>query len=242
MAANLGPGAHDVRRVRPGRHRHRASPASRTTSSGSSRTATSQAPGRPRGRRRRAVLAEYPKSWSEFALMPERFLDAGDELIVTGVQRGIAQSDGHAVPRQVLQHLDDAAGKVVRFEAFTDTAMMWKAFGEPPARSAPSEQGRRRRRRPGGPPARARPRVAGPRRDARDRPLRRRHRRRPHPLDAVHVRRRPATERAIGIDHWQDECPQIDGVQYSLGSPDGDARDVLLREARRRRRSPSTSG
>jgi Styrene monooxygenase A putative substrate binding domain len=30
-----------------------------------------------------------------------------------------------------------------------------------------------------------------------------------------------ATERAIGIDHWQDECPQIDGVQYSLGSSDG---------------------
>ena len=29
-----------------------------------------------------------------------------------------------------------------------------------------------------------------------------------------------ATERALGIDHWQDECPQIDGVQYSLGAPD----------------------
>ena len=31
-----------------------------------------------------------------------------------------------------------------------------------------------------------------------------------------------ATERALGIDYWQHECPQIDGVQYSLGSPDGE--------------------
>jgi Styrene monooxygenase A putative substrate binding domain len=31
-----------------------------------------------------------------------------------------------------------------------------------------------------------------------------------------------ATERALGADHWQADCPQIDGVQYSLGTPDGD--------------------
>jgi hypothetical protein len=31
-----------------------------------------------------------------------------------------------------------------------------------------------------------------------------------------------ATERELGIDLWQHECPQIDGVQYSLGSPGGE--------------------
>lgn len=30
-----------------------------------------------------------------------------------------------------------------------------------------------------------------------------------------------SAERALGIDHWQETCPQIDGVQYSLGTPDG---------------------
>lgn len=30
-----------------------------------------------------------------------------------------------------------------------------------------------------------------------------------------------ATERGLGIDFWQDECPQIKGVRYSLGEPDG---------------------
>ena len=31
-----------------------------------------------------------------------------------------------------------------------------------------------------------------------------------------------ATERALGIDLWQHDCPQIDGVQYSLGTPGGE--------------------
>ena len=31
-----------------------------------------------------------------------------------------------------------------------------------------------------------------------------------------------ATERSLGIDFWQDECPQIKGVRYSLGEPGGD--------------------
>jgi len=31
-----------------------------------------------------------------------------------------------------------------------------------------------------------------------------------------------ATERALGLDYWEAECPQIDGVQYSLGSPAGE--------------------
>ncbi|MBM3678881.1 MAG: FAD-binding oxidoreductase [Actinobacteria bacterium] len=31
-----------------------------------------------------------------------------------------------------------------------------------------------------------------------------------------------STERALGLDRWQEDCPQIDGVQYSLGTPDGE--------------------
>jgi hypothetical protein len=31
-----------------------------------------------------------------------------------------------------------------------------------------------------------------------------------------------ATERALGLDLWRHDCPQIDGVQYSLGTPAGE--------------------
>ena len=35
------------------------------------------------------VLAAYPETWSEFALEPDRFIDAGDDVVVTGEQRGV---------------------------------------------------------------------------------------------------------------------------------------------------------
>jgi ketosteroid isomerase-like protein len=78
------------------------------------------------------VLARYPEVWSEFGLMPERFIDAGDDVIVTGEQRGVARATGAPYRGRFCNVWTLAGGKVVRMEAFTDTAMMWKAFGGHP--------------------------------------------------------------------------------------------------------------
>ena len=31
------------------------------------------------------------------------------------------------------------------------------------------------------------------------------------------------TERDLGANLWEDECPQIHGIRYSVGAPDGTA-------------------
>lgn len=83
------------------------------------------------------VLGAYPETWSEFALEPERFIDAGDDVVVTGVQRGVARATGAPYRGRFCNVWTLNGGKVVRMEAFTDTAMMWKAFGgHPPDRAA----------------------------------------------------------------------------------------------------------
>jgi len=78
------------------------------------------------------VLATYPEVWSEFGLVPERFIDAGDDVVVTGAQRGVARATGALYRGRFCNVWTLAGGKVVRMEAFTDTALMWKAFGAHP--------------------------------------------------------------------------------------------------------------
>jgi uncharacterized protein len=80
-----------------------------------------------------AVFAEYPKFWSEFSVAPERFLEAGDEwVIVTGNQRGIARETGNEYRGGVCNIWQIRDGKAVRLEVYTDTGLMWKAFGKHP--------------------------------------------------------------------------------------------------------------
>jgi uncharacterized protein len=80
-----------------------------------------------------AVFAEYPKFWSEFSVLPEQFLEVGDEwVIVTGSQRGIARETGKEYRGRVCNIWQILDGKAVRLEVYTDTALMWKAFGQHP--------------------------------------------------------------------------------------------------------------
>jgi ketosteroid isomerase-like protein len=80
-----------------------------------------------------AVFAEYPKFWSEFSVTPERYLEAGDEwVVVTGSQRGIAKATGREYRGRVCNFWRIREGKAVRLEIYTDTALMWKAFGTLP--------------------------------------------------------------------------------------------------------------
>ncbi|HKP17337.1 MAG TPA: nuclear transport factor 2 family protein [Gaiellaceae bacterium] len=79
------------------------------------------------------VFGEYPKFWSELSVTPDRFLEAGDEwVIVTGDQRGIARETGNEYRGRVCNVWQIRDGQAVRLEVFTDTGLMWKAFGRLP--------------------------------------------------------------------------------------------------------------
>lgn len=78
------------------------------------------------------VLSAYPETWSEFALEPETFLDAGDTVVVWGTQGGVAAATGKAFRGRFCNVWTLAGGRVVRLEAFADTALMWKALDAHP--------------------------------------------------------------------------------------------------------------
>jgi uncharacterized protein len=78
------------------------------------------------------VFAAYPSTWTDFSLVPEDYLDAGDTVVVTGAQRGTSLATGKSFHGRFCNVWTLSAGKVVRFEAFADTALMWRALGAHP--------------------------------------------------------------------------------------------------------------
>ena len=53
-------------------------------------------------------------------------------MVVTGSQRGIAKATGREYRGRVCNVWRIREGKAVRLEIFTDTALMWQAFGTLP--------------------------------------------------------------------------------------------------------------
>jgi hypothetical protein len=80
---------------------------------------------------RDAVLgnfAQLSQIWSEFSVAPDEYIDAGEHVIVRGVQR-VAGPGGAAESRYLhLVTLHD--GKVVRGEIIPDTAKTLQALGQ----------------------------------------------------------------------------------------------------------------
>ncbi len=82
-------------------------------------------------RGRDAVLgtfARLPQLWSEFTVQPEEYIDAGEHVIVRGVQR-MAGAGGRTESRY-LHLLTLHNGKVVRGEFIGDSAKALQALGQ----------------------------------------------------------------------------------------------------------------
>ncbi|WP_320669770.1 nuclear transport factor 2 family protein [Patulibacter defluvii] len=79
------------------------------------------------------TLAAYPERWTENVLEPETFLEAGDHVVVLGGQHGTARETGRSYRGRFANVWLVRDGKAVSFEAFSDTALMWKALGGMPA-------------------------------------------------------------------------------------------------------------
>lgn len=79
---------------------------------------------------REAVLdnfREIPNYWSEFSVTPERFIEDGDTVVVTGTQRAVGKGGRFEAPFvHILEYRD---GEAERGEFYSDSAKALKALG-----------------------------------------------------------------------------------------------------------------
>ncbi len=76
------------------------------------------------------VFARLGAEWDGFSATPEQILDAGDTVVVLGRYRGIYKKTGIAVNAQLVHVFTVKAGKIVRFQQYTDTAQFRDAAGK----------------------------------------------------------------------------------------------------------------
>jgi uncharacterized protein len=72
-------------------------------------------------------FAQIPSYWSEFSVEPEQFIDAGDDVVVSGTQRGTGEGGSFESPFLHLMHFE--GGKVTRGQFEADSAKALKALG-----------------------------------------------------------------------------------------------------------------
>lgn len=80
---------------------------------------------------RDAVLQNFsqiPNYWSDFSLTPERFIESGDTVVVTGTQRATGKGGSFEAPfAHLLEYRDGVAS---RGEFYADSAKAKKALGD----------------------------------------------------------------------------------------------------------------
>jgi ketosteroid isomerase-like protein len=72
-------------------------------------------------------FAQIPSYWSEFSVEPEQFIDAGDDVVVSGTQRATGEGGSFESPFLHLIHFE--GGKITRGEFEADSAKALKALG-----------------------------------------------------------------------------------------------------------------
>ena len=58
---------------------------------------------------------------AEFAVVPQRFIDGGDTIVVEGRYRGLMKATGTRIDAQFAHVWQLREGKVIRFQQYTDT-------------------------------------------------------------------------------------------------------------------------
>jgi uncharacterized protein len=90
-------------------------------------------------RGRDAVLgnfAQIPQLWSEFSVEPDEYIDAGEHVIVRGVQRAVGA--GGVSESRYLHLVKLRGGEIVRGEYIADTAKAERALGERAGQGQPA--------------------------------------------------------------------------------------------------------
>jgi hypothetical protein len=75
-----------------------------------------------------ANFAQIPQLWSEFSVEPDEYIDAGEHVVVRGVQRAVGPGGPSESRYLHLCTLRD--GKIVRGEYIADSAKAVQALGQ----------------------------------------------------------------------------------------------------------------
>ena len=67
------------------------------------------------------IFMRLGADWSEFAVMPAEWLDAGDRVVVLGIYSGLHKVTGRQVRAQFAHIWSVRGSKVVKFQQYTDT-------------------------------------------------------------------------------------------------------------------------
>jgi len=74
------------------------------------------------------VFARIKDDWEIFACIPEEFYEAEDTVIMTGWYEGTHAKTKNKMKIRVAHVWQLAEGKVIKFEQFTDTALLLEAM------------------------------------------------------------------------------------------------------------------
>ena len=74
------------------------------------------------------VFAKFRSDWSEWKVIVEQYLDAGDTVIAIGEYRGTYKATGRSMRAAFAHVYDVRGGRITRFRQFTDTAMLRAAM------------------------------------------------------------------------------------------------------------------
>lgn len=77
-----------------------------------------------------AIFGPVPETWDEFQAVGERFLDAGDHVIVTGRFTGRAKAGGGQLDAPFAIVFEMRAGRVKRVDQYTNTIPVARALGQ----------------------------------------------------------------------------------------------------------------
>jgi ketosteroid isomerase-like protein len=75
-----------------------------------------------------AIFGPVPETWDGFQAVGERFLDAGDHVVVTGRFIGRARAGGGPLDAPFALVFEMRAGKVTRVDQYTDTLLVARAL------------------------------------------------------------------------------------------------------------------
>jgi uncharacterized protein len=76
-----------------------------------------------------AIFGPVPETWDAFQAVTERFLDAGDHVVVTGRFTGRANAGGGQLDAPFAMVFEIHARRVKRVDQYTDTLLIAKALG-----------------------------------------------------------------------------------------------------------------
>lgn len=76
------------------------------------------------------VLVPVATEWEGFRIKTERFLDAGDTVVMEGRFSGTYKATGRTTNAQVVQIWEVRDGKLAAFRQYTDTAELREVLGK----------------------------------------------------------------------------------------------------------------